>query len=197
MQVVIVAAGDGGRMGGVTKCLLTVNNKPLLQHHAEMFKKYKIMVVLGYNGNRIQSMFPYLNYVDNNIWSSSNSAHSLYLALRNLPNDDTIVFDSDLYFNFEPKEYGYYTTPLKESTLFKSPSGKWYIEDCNGIFRGIAKLSKADCQRYVEEYDKNIGGLFNKYWCNVLKDINPVLTDEKIYEFDTWGDYEKFKYGQV
>ena len=191
-QLLIVAAGDGGRMGGTNKCLLEVDEGvTLIDHYLKLFgKDFDIRAVVGYNEKAIKERYPQISYTSNPNWDKSNSAYSVFLALKDCA-DEAVVIDADLYFNFIPQERGYYCTPLKESVLNKR-YGNYMIYDCLGWFRGIAKLETKDIANYMKRYDRLWDDLCQRYWCNVQYDLKPVITQEKIYEFDTWEDYNGF-----
>jgi hypothetical protein len=192
MQLLIVAAGDGGRMGGVNKCLLEVEKGvTLIDHYKKLFgSDYNIRAVVGYNAEAIKERYPEISYTFNPRWEISNSAYSTYLALKDC-GDEGVVIDADLYFNFIPEKRGYYCSPLKESVLSKK-FGNYVIYDCLGWFRGIARLWPIDVKKYLKRFEERYDWMFNRYWCNVSYGITPVITEEKIYEFDTRADYESF-----
>ena len=189
--LIVVGAGDGGRMGGVNKCLLEVNRKPLLEKYLELFKGFRVIFVAGYNAEKIHELYGgQMQVVENPQWAETNSAYSLFMGLQYFyPDGDTVVIDSDLYFDFVPMSRGYYCTPLKESVVYRGK--KTTINDCAGWFRGIARLSAADVSEYMRQYDSSHQ---NKYWCNVMDNVEIVLTDEPIQEFDTWEDYNGFQH---
>lgn len=54
---VLLAAGEGSRMGGLPKCLLQLDGKPLIERHCEAMAGAgvgKIVVVTGYHHERIE-----------------------------------------------------------------------------------------------------------------------------------------------
>ena len=193
--LIIVGAGDGGRMGGVLKCMLLIGGRPLLEHIVDLFNDYRIVFVGGYEYKDLQNYWEGavkstgrrpIEFIENPQWEETNSAYSLQIALQTLqPDDDVVVIDSDLYFNFIPKERGFYCSPFNESILYPDCE----IGDCLGWFRGIARLTAQDCRNYMSAFNSSH---IKKYWCNVLYPIAPVITNEKIVEFDTWEDYHAF-----
>lgn len=57
MAAVLLAAGEGSRMGGLPKCLLQLGGKPLIERHCEALVGAgvgKIVVVTGYHHERIE-----------------------------------------------------------------------------------------------------------------------------------------------
>jgi len=180
-QLIILAAGDGGRMGGVNKCLLQIQGKSILDYYRDKFQN--IVLVIGYNH---QELIKHLNgtaYVINTEWESTNSAYSLKLALeRN--SGDSIIVDGDTLFLGEIDRDGFYC--CRPEYHFFSPQNTF--EKCSALqFIGIARTSEAENLRYLKDFsEKNA----NNYWCEIYKDIKIVETKDKWFEIDTWGDYK-------
>lgn len=112
MQAVILAAGKGARLGELTesntKCMISVNDKTLIEHTLEKIERSgieKVVLVVGYQKdnliNYIQSKKWNLNieYVVNEDYETTNNIYSLFLAAKNLEDDDTIIFESDILFD--------------------------------------------------------------------------------------------------
>lgn len=107
-NAIILAAGRGSRMGYLTndmpKCMMTVNNKTIIQKTIETLK-YKniknIIVVTGYKADilekHIRTFDNDIIFINNAEWLTTNSMYSMYLALKYLSN--SIVIDSDIYIN--------------------------------------------------------------------------------------------------
>ena len=114
MKAIILAAGRGTRMRTLTeqkpKCLLPVNDKPILAYQLEALLENgvkDIVIVIGYKGDMIKDyisknpQFKDLNitYVENNEYGKSDSSYSWWLARNHIQNEDTILhFNSDLVF---------------------------------------------------------------------------------------------------
>lgn len=191
-------AGNGGRMGGKNKPLLEIGGMTILENYLRLFKEHDITLVVGYNADKIKEEYPtsvYNNllYIKNERWAFTNSAHSLALALSfhygygSLR--ETIILDGDLWFDFYPIKHGFYTKPLKESVIYKN--GKdCYIDDCKGIFVGIARVTKEQCEEYLTSYP-NMCYNSNRYWCNLFNKVETVQCPQNVYEIDTWEDYKK------
>lgn len=107
-NAIILAAGRGSRMGGLTndrpKCMMEVNNKTVIQRTIDIFK-YKninnIIVITGYKSDvlrkHLNSIDKKIKIIENKIWNETNSIFSMFLALHYLKN--SIVIDSDIYIN--------------------------------------------------------------------------------------------------
>lgn len=111
MQVVILAAGMGKRLGNLTrnntKCMIRVNGITLIDRALSQFSKLKlnrIIIVIGYKGEELKeyvgddySGIP-IHYIYNPIYDKTNNIYSLSLAKKELQEDDTLLIESDLIF---------------------------------------------------------------------------------------------------
>lgn len=111
MQALILAAGMGKRLKELTKnntkCMVKVNGVTLIDRMLHQIEKYnlsRIVMVVGYEGNKLKQYISTLNiktpiiYVENPIYDKTNNIYSLALAKEHLCNDDTLLFESDLIF---------------------------------------------------------------------------------------------------
>lgn len=118
MQAIILAAGMGKRLGDLTqnntKCMVKVNGVTLIErllHQLENVKSpaplSRIVIVTGYEGQKLRDYISTLGvqcpieYVNNPIYATTNNIYSLYLAKDYLPQEDTLLFESDLIFEDE------------------------------------------------------------------------------------------------
>lgn len=106
MQVVILAAGVGSRLGqnGRPKALTQlVNGRSILQLQVDRLKEVapqaSITAVVGYQKDRIRETLPNLSYVYNLRYRQENTAGSLRRALECLPDDDLLWLNGDVVFN--------------------------------------------------------------------------------------------------
>lgn len=111
MQVVILAAGMGKRLGNLTrnntKCMIRVNGITLIDRALSQFSKMKlnrIILVIGYKGKELKEYvgdsyngIP-IHYIYNPIYDKTNNIYSLSLAKKELQEDDTLLVESDLIF---------------------------------------------------------------------------------------------------
>ena len=111
MQVIILAAGMGKRLGKLTqnntKCMIRVNGVTLIERVLDQFSKLKlnkVIMVIGYKGEELRSFIgdsykglP-IEYITNPIYDKTNNIYSLSLAKEQLQQDDTLLIESDLIF---------------------------------------------------------------------------------------------------
>ena len=110
----MLAAGMGKRLGNytknATKCMVPVNGKTLIEYAIESLiyagiKKFTMVV--GYKKdvlkNFLKGKYPQIqiDFIDNDVYDSTNNIYSLYLARDVLSSDDTILLESDLIFDKE------------------------------------------------------------------------------------------------
>lgn len=113
MQVIILAAGMGRRLGELTqdntKCMVTVNGVRLIDRLLRQLVSvsnplHRIVIVIGYEGKKLKEYLGNsyqhipLEYVDNPIYNKTNNIYSLFLAKEELAYDDTLLVESDLIF---------------------------------------------------------------------------------------------------
>ena len=112
MQAIILAAGMGKRLKDLTrdntKCMVKVNGVSLIDrmlHQIEELKLSRIVIVTGYKGSELTEYIKTLGiatpivYIDNPIYDKTNNIYSLSLAEKELVEDDTLLFESDLIFD--------------------------------------------------------------------------------------------------
>lgn len=120
MQAVMLAAGMGKRLGkytkGNTKCMLEVNGKTLIERTIEALLASgggvtKLIVVTGYQGDNLKRFLTEectnpkikeleIEFIENPIYDKTNNIYSLYLAKDKLKEDDTILLESDLIYDY-------------------------------------------------------------------------------------------------
>ena len=113
MQAIILGAGRGSRLGKYTeqssKCMIEVNNKPIIQRVIEILYKNKIkdiVFVCGYQKEKIKkylvNKFKEINFtfIDNDSYQNTNNIYSFYLARDVLLKDEnTLLLEADLVFD--------------------------------------------------------------------------------------------------
>jgi len=111
MQVIILAAGMGKRLGELTKnntkCMIRVNGVTLIERVLAQFSVLnlnRVIIVIGYKGEELRNFIgdsykglP-IEYVINPIYDATNNIYSLFLAKEQLQEDDTLLIESDLIF---------------------------------------------------------------------------------------------------
>tara|TARA_B100000212_G_scaffold169518_1_gene127549 strand:+ start:6244 stop:7008 length:765 start_codon:yes stop_codon:yes gene_type:complete len=104
MKVLILAAGSGTRLKDLTKinpkCLVEVNNKPLLEYQLEILKKNKlsnIYLVGGYQYKKIK--YPNIKLFINKSYASTNMVYTLFCAKEIFEdNEDVLVTYGDILY---------------------------------------------------------------------------------------------------
>lgn len=112
MHALMLAAGMGKRLGkyteNATKCMVPVNGKTLIEYAIESLIEAKIKrltLVVGYKKEVLKDFLKdkykeiEINYIDNDVYDTTNNIYSLYLAKDVLAQDDTILLESDLIFD--------------------------------------------------------------------------------------------------
>lgn len=96
MRTIILAAGQGYKLGNFNKLLLRCpyTNKTILDIYLDIFKDTEITIVVGYKAIQIMNEYPKLNYIYNQDWHISKDSHSLGLALNEEP---SYIIHSDLF----------------------------------------------------------------------------------------------------
>lgn len=105
MQALILAAGRGSRLGdrsgGVSKCLLEVGRKPLIEHQIEALAACgvgPVGMVLGFAADEVEEIVGMkAEYIRNPRWSVTNSLYSFWLA-RDWIKGDFVVLNCDVLF---------------------------------------------------------------------------------------------------
>ena len=111
MQAIILAAGMGKRLKELTqnntKCMVKVNGVSLAERLLTMLDRKdleRIVIVVGYEGKKLMEYVDTLGiktpveFIDNPIYDKTNNIYSLSLASKELCEDDTLLFESDLIF---------------------------------------------------------------------------------------------------
>lgn len=111
MQAIILAAGMGKRLKALTKnntkCMIKVNDVSLIDrmlHQIDAKNLKRIIIVVGYEGQKLIDCIGTLDiktpikYIENPIYDKTNNIYSLSLAKKELCEDDTLLFESDLIF---------------------------------------------------------------------------------------------------
>lgn len=102
----------GKRLGkyteNATKCMVPVNGKTLIEYAIEALIEAdvkKLTLVVGYKKEVLKDFLKdkyneiEINYIDNDVYDTTNNIYSLYMARDVLAQDDTILLESDLIFD--------------------------------------------------------------------------------------------------
>ena len=98
MRTIILAAGQGYKMGNFNKLLLRnpQTNQTILDSYLDIFAGTEITIVVGYKAVNIMNQYPHLNYIYNPKWHLTKDSYSLALALNDEP---CFVIHSDLFIS--------------------------------------------------------------------------------------------------
>jgi histidinol-phosphate/aromatic aminotransferase/cobyric acid decarboxylase-like protein/choline kinase len=109
MQAIILAAGMGKRLGGLTKdntkCMVKVHGRTLIERMLTILSELnleKVIIVIGYEGKKVIDLLGNsynglkIEYVENPIYDKTNNIYSLALAKQHLLEHDTLLLESDL-----------------------------------------------------------------------------------------------------
>ena len=105
MHLIILAAGSGSRLPkkfrSKPKCLSEVNNKPILRHNINFFKKFKKKTIVGgYKSNLLINFSKENGFklIINKEYQKTNMVYSLFLASKYI-NEDVVVCYGDIIFS--------------------------------------------------------------------------------------------------
>ena len=179
MQAIILAAGMGKRLKELTssntKCMVKVNGVALIDrmlHQIERFSPSRIIVVVGYEGQKLMHHIDSLSintpviYIENPIYDKTNNIYSLALAKEWLCREDTILFESDIIF--EDSVLDELISDPRDSLVLVDKYESWMDGTC-------VKLGKNDS---IEEFVP--GKKFN------FNDIEEYYKTVNIYKFSKY-----------
>ncbi len=102
MKAIILAAGEGSRLGDISKgqpkCLIKIEDNTLLEMQLNVLHSCgieDITIVRGYEAEQIN--IPGLKYYENPDYASTNILHSLFCARREMTGDTLILYADILY----------------------------------------------------------------------------------------------------
>ncbi|MCB1135544.1 MAG: phosphocholine cytidylyltransferase family protein [Chlamydiia bacterium] len=104
MHVVILAAGQGTRLGGYQPKPLTplYDGRSIIELQLAAISKHldleDVTLVVGYKKELIMEAFPELSYVYNPAFGEENTAKSLLRALHKIHDDDCLWLNGDVVF---------------------------------------------------------------------------------------------------
>ena len=186
MRAIVLAAGRGGRLRGVTgslpKCLARVGSCSLLERQVASLRACgidNVTVVAGYRASDVRRLCgPGIDMVHNMRFASTNSLYSLWVA-RDLLADGFVVLNSDVLFPQQLLE-DLLTARYDDALLVASRGASEYSDEemkvrvRAGRIAAIAKdLDPADV------YGENIGvGKFGPSGAALLvEEMNRLIAD--------------------
>lgn len=209
MQAIILAAGMGKRLGELTrentKCMVKVNGVCLIDRLLTQLSSLnleRVVIVIGYQGEKLRQhvgneyMGTPITYIENTVFDKTNNIYSLFLAKKELQEDDTLLIESDLIFEdslfhkivnnpypnlalvakYEPWMDGTMVCLSEENDIVDFISKKAFrYEDIATYYKtvNIYKFSKEFLRShyvpFLEAYSKALGN--NEYYEQVLRVI--------------------------
>jgi choline kinase len=198
MKTIILAAGMGTRMGELTKvipkCLLEVNGKTVIETQIDILNESgieDITVVVGYRADDVRKVLgSRVTYVENEIYSESNSSYSLYLA-RELLSHGWLHMNCDLLFSrkiltevLKPENNNSVVIDLDikpsddqekvciEDDVIIKMSKTMPFEEVDGKTIGMARFS-AEGARVVLNHLSNLvdSGEKNRWFFSIISDV--------------------------
>ena len=208
MQAIILAAGMGKRLGELTKdntkCMVSVNGVRLIDRmlgQLSALQLNRVVIVVGYEGEKLIQHIGNryggqlnIEFVHNPIYDKTNNIYSLWLAKRQMQEDDTLLLESDLIFDSSMLEliirnpYPNLALVAKYETwmdgtmvrlsddndivsfipkkAFKYAEVEHYYKTCN-IYKFSREFSCSQYVPFLEAYSKAMGN--NEYYEQVLR----------------------------
>lgn len=102
MRAIILAAGEGKRLRGITnnpKCMLKINGETLIKRQLRLLEKVysSPVIVVGYQHKTLIDHVGSKEFIMNPVWKESNTLISLLFAISGPP-ADTLVLNGDVVF---------------------------------------------------------------------------------------------------
>ena len=105
MILIILAAGKGSRLPSnlrkKPKCMVKINNKPILEHNLNFFNKFKKKIIItGYKNTYLKKFIKKNKFKEiyNKNYTTTNMVYSMFLAKKYI-DDDILVVYGDIIFN--------------------------------------------------------------------------------------------------
>ena len=223
MEGVILAAGKGTRMGKIDspKCLLEINEVPIIKYQIESFRKNGIKdvhVVTGYESEMIHDLLhDEVQYIHNTRFNEMNNIYSVWLALQKLDGDFVCVYgdlifdekilkkclkmETDICLMIEPNTRPETMKVKIENNKIVAVNKNIEHEMADGNFIGMAKFSNNSSKKLFDEIDKliktNVDGYYTLGIEKLIKknvDVGYDFTDNlKWMDMD---EEEEFKEAQ-
>jgi choline kinase len=192
MRAVILAAGRGGRLRGVTgalpKCLARVGSSTLLERQVSTLRACGIedvTVVAGYRASDVRRVCGRrIRLVDNLRFASTNSLYSLWLT-RALLTDGFVVLNSDVLFSRQLLE-DLLTARYDDALLVAARGAREYSdEEMKVRIRGGRIVAISKSLEAADADGENVGiGKFGRDGARVLVDeMNRLITRGAVREW--------------
>jgi len=201
MKAIILAAGEGKRMGSLTdkipKCLLSYKGESILERLIWQIKKYgvdEIFVVVGYQKRLLSNILKNIKGVKtvvNESYKTDTNIRSMFLAMAASGiDDDIVVFESDIVAEDEFIRYVTGTDFEGKSVWFTK--GKFQPGQKGGVLKvdkygAVVDVKVAEYNDKYRDYEKLTGVMRIakkqlKAYCHILE--LEMKTDQ--YYFVPW-----------
>ena len=82
------------------KCMVKINNKPILEHNLNFFNKFKKKIITGYKNTYLKKFIKKNKFKEiyNKNYTTTNMVYSMFLAKKYI-DDDILVVYGDIIFN--------------------------------------------------------------------------------------------------
>ena len=215
MKAIILAAGKSSRLYPLTidkpKGLLKVNGIPIIDRLVNQFRQNgieEIIIVVGYMQEK------YIKHFGKNIkfiffpdFADTNNLSTLWHIRQEL-NDDVLISFSDLYldsrivknlvlsndmftFAIDTSRVLSGTMPIESSGRILKSITSTNLQDANGNFIGISKISKTACIFLIEQMSKMNPESSQLYYTSA---INELLIKSHIVNCI---DFKKYKWTEI
>lgn len=192
MQLIILAAGTGSRLGNITKkkpkSLIKIKGKNIIDYQIKNFKKLKvkkIIIVTGFAHTVMKkNLGAKYKYIINKKYKNTNNIYSLWLARKHLV-EETIITFADLIMSKKiikkivksKKKFtlaidtsrvldGTMKIKIRKKKLLKI--GKNVKKNANGNFIGAAKIKKSKIEIFRNGLSNIINGKKKDYYTEVF-----------------------------
>ena len=211
------------------KCLIKIDKKTILERQINFLFKLKIkdiIIIKGFKKEKI--LIKKVKYIVNKNYKKNEQLDSLFCAKSEFTEDILILFSDIIYdfsiikkiynqkknlitlavdknwqnrykFRFDhPEEQADKVKINKKNNIIKIGK-KLKIEETNGEFLGIFKISKMGCKVILENYKKYQNTAikqihdFLKFLINKCIPISSLSVQGKYMEIDTFNDYKLAK----
>ena len=192
MKAVIMAGGKGTRISSITqdeipKPMLTVGEKPILEHQIECLKKSgvdEVIIVTGHLGNKIKEYFQdgtnfniKISYYEEDPNKPLGTAGSLYYLKEKL-NEDFILIFGDVFLSVDfNRMFKFHQSHNSDATLLTHPNSHPYDSDL--IITKNEEVVAFDSKENTRNYDYN--NLVNSGIYVFSPRIFDYITEEKKY----------------
>jgi len=192
VQLIILAAGTGSRLGSLTKkkpkSLIKIKNTCIVDYQLNQFKNLKvkkIIVVVGFASKLIKKKLgKKLKYIVNKKYRSTNNIYSLWLA-RKFLKEETIITFSDLVMDKNIskkliKSKKNFTLAIDTSKILNGTMkikvknkkllaiGKSVQNNADGNFIGAAKIKKSKIKQFRAYLNKIVLSKKKDYYTEVF-----------------------------